>query len=113
MAHRIKEGIGQATIVQSDLLSIAALTSFCKVFVSNDSGIMHLAAAAGTTTVGLFGPTDEKLTGPRGEASLAIRAPGTSPVYDTDNNYKFEQSPHKTLRQLSADQVFEALKPYF
>ncbi len=35
----------------------AACLARCRLFVGNDSGLMHLAAAAGTPTLGLFGPT--------------------------------------------------------
>ncbi|MBU6498438.1 MAG: glycosyltransferase family 9 protein, partial [Rhodospirillales bacterium] len=35
----------------------AACLARCALFIGNDSGLMHLAAAAGTPTLGLFGPT--------------------------------------------------------
>jgi len=45
--------------------------------VSSDTGVAHLAAAVGTPTVTLFGPTDPRLTAPRGLAARRIegRAP--------------------------------------
>ncbi len=45
---------------------LAALLERCTAFLGNDSGITHLAAAVGTPTVGLFGPTDPRIWGPRG-----------------------------------------------
>ncbi|HMO43925.1 MAG TPA: glycosyltransferase family 9 protein, partial [Phenylobacterium sp.] len=43
---------------EPDLLDIYALLRGVRLFVGNDSGMMHLAAAAGCPTVALFGPTD-------------------------------------------------------
>jgi len=43
--------------------------------VSGDTGIAHLAAAVGVPTVTLFGPTDARLTAPRGRASRALERP--------------------------------------
>jgi ADP-heptose:LPS heptosyltransferase len=48
------------------LPEIAAFLSRASLFVGNDSGLMHLAAAAGTPTLGLFGPTDAVEYGPAG-----------------------------------------------
>jgi heptosyltransferase III len=48
------------------LPEIAAFLSRTGLFVGNDSGLMHLAAAAGTPTIGLFGPTNAVEYGPAG-----------------------------------------------
>ena len=43
------------------------------VAVSNDSGLMHVAAALGTPTVGIFGPTDPYLWGPLNGLAATVR----------------------------------------
>lgn len=42
---------------KADLLTAAAVLRRCSLFIGNDTGLMHLAAAAGTPTLGLFGPS--------------------------------------------------------
>ena len=49
------------------LVDLAVLFSRCQGMVGNDSGITHLAAAAGTPVIALFGPTDPAVWGPRGK----------------------------------------------
>jgi ADP-heptose:LPS heptosyltransferase len=49
------------------LIPTAALMAHAAVFIGNDSGLTHLAAALGRPTVAIFGPTDPALWGPRGE----------------------------------------------
>ncbi len=44
-----------------DLLQIAALLSRCRLALTNDSGLMHLANAAGTPVLAIFGPTNPRL----------------------------------------------------
>lgn len=54
---------------------LAAVLSQCAVFVTNDCGPMHIAAAVGTKTIGIFGPEPEEVWFPYGrdEGHLAIR----------------------------------------
>lgn len=52
---------------QTSLLQLASLMKRGALFVGNDGGPMHLAAAAGCPVLGLFGPTDPKVWGPRGK----------------------------------------------
>lgn len=65
----------------ADLLTTAAVMARADLFVGNDSGMMHLAAASGAPTLGLFGPTDERLYGPWGDRAAAVRAPGVPVVF--------------------------------
>jgi len=54
----------------------AACLQRCALFVGNDSGLMHLAAAAGTPTLGLFGPTPASEYGPSGTRAGFVAASG-------------------------------------
>jgi ADP-heptose:LPS heptosyltransferase len=45
------------------------------LFIGNDSGLMHLAAASGTPTLGLFGPSPEWRYGPWGAHTAVVRTP--------------------------------------
>ena len=52
------------------LTVLASLLSMGRGFVGNDSGVTHLAAAVGTPTIALFGPTDPRIWAPRGRFVL-------------------------------------------
>ncbi|MEP6715278.1 MAG: lipopolysaccharide heptosyltransferase II [Terriglobia bacterium] len=51
------------------------MTAACEVFLSNDSGAMHIAAALRVPSVTVFGPTDETATGPSGTNAGIVRQP--------------------------------------
>ena len=51
------------------------MTAACSLFLSNDSGAMHIASALGTPSVTIFGPTNEIATGPSGSLARIIREP--------------------------------------
>lgn len=57
------------------LLDVAACLERARLFVGNDSGLMHLAAAAGAPTLGLFGPSSERRYAPWGRLARAVRCP--------------------------------------
>lgn len=56
------------------LLQTAALMSRCRVYVGNDSAPLHIAAAVGTPTVGIFGPTRAERLAPRGPGCAWVGA---------------------------------------
>ncbi len=55
----------------------AACLARCALFVGNDLGLMHLAAAAGTPVLGLFGPTPVDQYAPAGARAAAVRGGAT------------------------------------
>ncbi len=73
-------GLDRVKIVQGlHLRRVAALLSQCVLYVGNDSGLMHLAAAVGTPVVILFGPTMPHLYLPRSVRSQAVASPVACP----------------------------------
>ncbi|MGH7057160.1 MAG: glycosyltransferase family 9 protein, partial [Acetobacteraceae bacterium] len=57
------------------LSEAAACLARAALFIGNDSALMHIAAAAGAPTLGLFGPTPADDYGPAGPAAIAVRSP--------------------------------------
>ena len=58
---------------ETSLCQILALAQGATCFVGIDSGVMHLAAAVGCRCLGLFGPSDSRITGPQGEGHRVVR----------------------------------------
>jgi ADP-heptose:LPS heptosyltransferase len=56
-----------------DLLTLAAVLERLDVFVTGDTGPMHLAAAVGTPIVAVFGPSDPSRYAPRGDRDRIVR----------------------------------------
>lgn len=66
---------GIIDLTGKDLLTSYAALKHARLFIGNDSGAMHLAAAAGAPTLGLFGPSDERLYAPWGPNARVVRGP--------------------------------------
>ncbi len=63
----------------------AACLERCSLYIGNDSGLMHLAAATGIPTLGLFGPTSAAEYAPAGRRAAVVRsADGTMAGLDTN-----------------------------
>lgn len=56
-----------------DLAAMARWLAGARLYIGNDSGISHLAAAAGVPSIVLFGPTDPAIWAPRGREVTCIR----------------------------------------
>ncbi|MBI4552192.1 MAG: glycosyltransferase family 9 protein [Candidatus Latescibacteria bacterium] len=70
VVNAIRASLTRATPLianQLDLPLLAAVLVRCRGMIGNDSGMTHLAAAAGVPTIALFGPTDPAVWGPRGQ----------------------------------------------
>jgi heptosyltransferase-2 len=60
---------------ETTLAGFIDLAAACRLFLTNDSGAMHVASALGVPTVAVFGATDDAATGPTGPLARVIREP--------------------------------------
>lgn len=75
-ARRVMESAGSEAADftgRTTLGQALGLIARCRVFVTNDSGLMHAAAALGVPVVAVFGSTDPDKTGPRGRKCRVVR----------------------------------------
>lgn len=97
---------GDLTAANLPLAVLAALLSQCRALVGNDSGITHLAAAAGCPTVAIFGPSDPAVWGPRGRnVTVIYKKRSCSPCHGTTRD-----SPvcdNSCLIEISVDEVLD------
>ena len=75
-------------IMGKSLTFTHACLSMCKIFVGNDSGLMHLSAASGITTIGLFGPTRDDWYGPFGKNCYVLRTKESYDMLKNKKNYE-------------------------
>ncbi len=66
----VKNFAGETTLGQ--FIDLAAA---CRVYLTNDSGGMHIASALGVPTVAIFGATNDVTTGPTGPLARVVREP--------------------------------------
>ena len=67
---------GQLLLAERPLARVAQVLSRCRLYVGNDSGLTHLAAAVGEPAVlALFGPTDPRVWAPLGPQVRILTAP--------------------------------------
>lgn len=75
----VAEGDWRAGAVRMEnLYELACWLAGARIYIGNDSGITHLAAATGVSVVAIFGPTDPRVWAPRGEnvRVVATEKPG-------------------------------------
>jgi len=100
--HQVTNYAGQTTLAQ-----FIDLAAGCELFLTNDSGSMHIASALGVPTVAIFGATDDTTTGPTGLNARVVRQPvDCSPCL-------LRECPidHRCMTRVSAERVVkEALE---
>lgn len=102
-------GTHVALVCHETLEHVMALIGLCRVFLSNDSGLMHVAAALNVPVVAIFGPTDTTKNAPVGRAViLTAQDVSCRPCYRTPPITCIHQSPH-CLEHVSTDCVIDAI----
>ena len=98
---------------KTNLSQLAEILRRCDLFIGNDSGPMHLAAAIGTQTIGLYGPGNPARFGPVGAHSCTIRRmPNCPPCMGTSCKFGGEGC----MKEIGVDEVIrlaeQLLIPY-
>ncbi len=75
-----------------DLYELACWISTASLYIGNDSGISHLAAAVGTPVIAIFLTTDPQIWAPRGERVTVLVKPTVDQVLHACSQYQVEQS---------------------
>ena len=110
LAEEIQRGAETFTPVlslagQTTLEELGAVIEAAEIFISNDSGPLHLAAALGTPVIGLFGPTSAKITGPVGDGKIVILQKDIGlPVPNPDPNSR----DMRYMEAIEVEDVFQA-----
>ena len=89
---------------QTSIRELMAVINRCGLFITNDTGPMHIAAAFGIPVVAVFGPTDSRTTSPFGNGHTIVRHPvECSPCL-------LRECPidHRCMTRVSVDDVFDA-----
>jgi heptosyltransferase-2 len=89
---------------ETSMCDLSALFASCSAFIGNDSGAMHVAAAAGLPVIGIFGSTDPEGTAPVTEQFTLIReAVSCSPCF-------LRRCPvdHRCMERITVESVFAA-----
>jgi hypothetical protein len=92
------------------LRSLAAALANCALYVGNDSGVTHLAAAVGVPTVAIFGPTDPIMWAPNGDNVKIVQGDIECSPCKSD---KMRQCiDRKCLTVISVDEVARAAERF-
>jgi lipopolysaccharide heptosyltransferase III len=93
-----------------DLLTAAAALERCALFVGNDSGLMHIAAATSIPTLGLFGPSPLARYRPWGpKAAVAVTAIPAAEMFTPDFDYLATDTLMDSLSVEAAEDAARAL----
>ncbi|MEA3280294.1 MAG: lipopolysaccharide heptosyltransferase II [Thermodesulfobacteriota bacterium] len=92
---------------KTDLEEALALINMCNLFITNDSGLMHVAAALDVPLIAIFGSTNSVTTGPQSQRSKIVRVPiKCSPCLKPE----CPEGHLKCMDQIDVDMVFEAVR---
>jgi len=92
------------------LPKLTAVLQRCDLFIGNDSGITHLAAAVGIPTIAIFGPTDPDVWGPKGKSvKICHHSTPCSPCSDEERKTCF---PKTCLDSITTKSIREEISRF-
>jgi heptosyltransferase-2 len=97
-------GAGVRDLTGTDLRNGILAMAAASVAISNDSGLMHIAAASGTPTMGIFGPTDPYLWAPLNGLAATVRTK-TPPPCEPCQRTICTMNDHACMRSIPASEV--------
>jgi heptosyltransferase-2 len=93
---------------KTNLHEAIALIEKCNLFIANDSGPMHIAAAQGVKTIGLFGPNLPIRFGPYGPCNKGIRKETMKPCINVHLG-KIPECNHDHMSKIKVQHVINAI----
>jgi lipopolysaccharide heptosyltransferase II len=103
-------GAAHSTAGDLSIIQTAAVISKCSAFLSNDTGPMHIAAAAGVPTVGLFGPDLPCRYRPIGKGNVAIhKNPPCAPCVNIYKGQVRDCDDPVCIKQIDVEEVWNEM----
>lgn len=99
-------------VKNQSLRQVAALIEACDVYIGNDTGPMHIAAAVGTAVVAIFGSTNHHRSGPYGREHTVVRSElnlGCNPCHPGKNPGGCGAESCAVVDAVTVQQVFQQL----
>lgn len=114
IALNIKKSVNENVylIPETNLKQMSALLKKCKLFITNDSGPMHIAWTLGISIAAIFGPTNPFLQGPRNKNSIVIRNTNLTCLGCNLTRIKDCPHSHKCMKELTPEYVYNEIKNF-
>jgi ADP-heptose:LPS heptosyltransferase len=112
------EGVKNITIKKN--LSLDQLyieISQCPLFLSNDSGLMHIATLAGSQSISIIGPSDFRRTGPFSKEAIIVHTdhpcrPCSHSYHRKSHQFNCADKDIACMSDITPDRVFEEIKKF-
>jgi len=106
LAEQVARACGRSRPIpySGEVPGLIALLRRSRLMVGPDTGPVHLAAALGVPTVGLFGPTDPLRNGPYGPRQITVRPEGAA------TSHSRSATSADLMEQIPTEQVLDAIR---
>jgi ADP-heptose:LPS heptosyltransferase len=110
LAQVVRRHMRQPAIIlagETSLRLLAACLEQARLVISNDTGILHIAAALHRSVVALYGPTSPALTGPIGDPqhTVVLHHPDACPRIPC---YSPDRPPHAGMNSITVEEAYAA-----